>query len=353
MSGKALEAGIKEQDQLALHRCFLFLLRSSLRTPLMEQFAAAVDGGAPPDERTTAQAVALLAADAQDETQRREEEEATAAAEASGGRPLPVAVAVPLGSRAAPHKLRSAKGAGSARDVVGAAAETAEEKASATLRRQMRATVVSELKEMSGGGGGVAPLFAAVSAAAAASALPARSRRLLAMGVELATLHVEKKLAGRRAAKFNLALSLLPHKSIASLLQNTTPERAARSATALLLARPAGGPNLLQRLLAAALDIDKREAAYRAAARALPPAAQRAVAWLHDRRADHGLLPTAAAIDSAARCRRCSSVRRRRRAPTPPTSRPSSAGSRRRWRRRARRSHTASSWRARAPSSRC
>ena len=37
MSGKALAAGIKEQDQLALHRCFLFLLRSSLRTPLMEQ----------------------------------------------------------------------------------------------------------------------------------------------------------------------------------------------------------------------------------------------------------------------------------------------------------------------------
>ena len=111
----------------------------------------------------------------------------------------------------------------------------------------------------------------------------------------------DRKLAGRRAAKFNLALSLLPHKSIASLLQNTTPERAARSATALLLARPAGGPNLLQRLLAIALDIDKREAAYRAAARALPPAAQRAVAWLHDRRADHGLLPTAAAIDSAAK----------------------------------------------------
>ena len=130
MSGKALAAGIKEQDQLALHRCFLFLLRSSLRTPLMEQFAAAVDGGAPPDERTTAQAVALLAADAH-ETQRRQEEAAAAAAEASGGRPLPVAVAVPLGSRAAPPALRRAKGAGSARDVVGAAAETAEEKSSA------------------------------------------------------------------------------------------------------------------------------------------------------------------------------------------------------------------------------
>ena len=83
MSGKALAAGIKEQDQLALHRCFLFLLRSSLRTPLMEQIAAAVDGGAPPDERTTAQSVAVLAADAH-ETQRRLVV-AAAAAEASGG----------------------------------------------------------------------------------------------------------------------------------------------------------------------------------------------------------------------------------------------------------------------------
>ena len=264
----------------------------------MEQFAAAVDGGAPPDERTTAQAVALLAADAH-ETQRRQEEEAAAAAEASGGRRCRWRWRVPLGSRAAPPAApRQGSGVGARRGWRGGG-DGGGEGVSDTAA-QMRATVVSELKEMSSGGG-VAPLFAAVSASAAASALPARSRRLLAMGVELATLHVEKKLAGRRAAKFNLALSLLPHKSIASLLQNTTPERAARSATALLLARPAGGPNLLQRLLAIALDIDKREAAYRAAARGLPPAAQRTVAWLHDRRADHGLLPTAAAIDSAAK----------------------------------------------------
>ena len=33
MSGKALEAGIKEQDQLALHRCFLFLLRCRYAHP--------------------------------------------------------------------------------------------------------------------------------------------------------------------------------------------------------------------------------------------------------------------------------------------------------------------------------
>ena len=184
--------------------------------------------------------------------------------------------------------------------MAGAAAETAEEKASATLRRQMRATVVSELKEMSGGGG-VAPLFAAVSASAAASALPARSRRLLAMGVELATMHVERswQAAAPPSSTWRCHCFLTSRSPRCCRIPRPSARRDRRRP---LTPRAAGGrPQPLQRLLAIALDIDKREAAYRAAARALPPAAQRAVAWLHDRRADHGLLPTAAAIDSAAK----------------------------------------------------
>ena len=67
----------------------------------------------------------------------------------------------------------------------------------------------------------------------------------------------------------------------------------------LLLARPAGGPNLLQRLLAIALDIEREAASARRARAAAGGAARSRVAARSPRRPR--ALPTAAAIDSAAK----------------------------------------------------